>query len=97
MLDLAPSNEIRRFQKEADQAAGGPVRERVALAQAFADAYRETALATTDMDVFAADLPADGLAALFCVEGAHLACHRSLVAEVLERDHGFEVLHIEPG
>jgi uncharacterized protein (DUF488 family) len=49
-----------------------------------------------DLDAGVAEMPADGVAALMCVERDAEACHRSLVAERLEREHGFAVLHRTP-
>jgi hypothetical protein len=41
-------------------------------------------------------LPAGGPAALLCVERDPEACHRSLIAERLEREHGVRVAHLRP-
>jgi hypothetical protein len=35
-------------------------------------------------------------AALLCVERDPEACHRSLIAERLQRDHSFEIEHLGP-
>jgi hypothetical protein len=34
--------------------------------------------------------------ALLCVEREAAACHRSLIAERLKREHGLRVLHLGP-
>jgi hypothetical protein len=40
--------------------------------------------------------PAVRVVALFCVERAAAACHRSLLAARLQRDLGVEVVHLTP-
>ncbi len=44
----------------------------------------------------AAQLPADGIAALFCVESDPEACHRSLVADRLATRLRLSVVHLRP-
>jgi hypothetical protein len=41
-------------------------------------------------------MPADGAAALLCVERDPEACHRSLIAGRLETEHGLAVRHLRP-
>jgi uncharacterized protein (DUF488 family) len=49
-----------------------------------------------DLDAVVAEMPADGAAAVLCVERDPEACHRSLIAERLEREHGLAVTHLRP-
>jgi hypothetical protein len=49
-----------------------------------------------DLAAVADSLPRDGATALFCVERDPEACHRSLVAERLEAEHGLAVEHLRP-
>jgi uncharacterized protein (DUF488 family) len=89
--ELAPSEEIRDLQRRADAAARIGPRSRPALAPEFAAAYSERVLDRADLDAL---LPAAGVFALFCVESAPEACHRSLVAQRLARAGGVKVLHL---
>jgi uncharacterized protein (DUF488 family) len=95
--DLAPPPTLRQRQAEADKAEGTAKRLRAVLSQAFVDGYREHNLATFDSRSFMANLgPEARIVALFCVEREPAACHRSLLAERLQRDLGVEVIHLRP-
>ena len=97
MLDLAPTHETRSLQKQADKLQRTATRQRQQLSQAFVRAYEQQALSDFDANAFLDRLGPDArVVALFCVEGAPEACHRSLVAARLHRDLGLEVEHITP-
>jgi len=49
-----------------------------------------------DLAPLVEELPAEGAAALFCVERDPEACHGSIVAERLAAEHGVVVLHLRP-
>ena len=93
---LAPTTELRHLQYEADDRAGVGKRSRVALADAYVERYTREILDRADIDGLAAALPRDGLAALMCVERDAAACHRSLVAARLAREHGVAVIDLVP-
>lgn len=98
--NLAPPPELRQKQTVADKAAGIAKRKRSELSAAFVEAYREHCLAAFDSRTFVADLgPDTKVVALFCVEREPCACHRSVLAEQLQRDLGdqVEVSHLTPG
>lgn len=96
-LDLAPTKAIRLRQKEADKAEKVARRQRARLSQAFIDAYQAEILDGFDPQSLLDDLEEDAqVVALFCVEGEPDACHRSLVAEKLERELGVKVEHLLP-
>jgi uncharacterized protein (DUF488 family) len=94
--ELAPTTELRQLQYEEDDRQGVGKRSRVELAPEYTRRYTEEILNPADLDAVVAELPQEGAAALFCVERDPEACHRSLVADRLERDHGLPVAHLRP-
>jgi uncharacterized protein (DUF488 family) len=95
--DLAPSQALRERQKAADRAERTAKRQRAGLSELFVTGYREECLGAFDSRGFIGQLgPEARIVALFCVERAPAACHRSLVAERLQRDLGLEVVHLTP-
>ena len=91
--DLAPTTELRHLQYAEDARLGVGKRSRVALAQAYVDRYTAQILEPADLE----SLRHDGLPALLCVERDPEACHRSLIADRLEAEHGIRVVHLRPG
>ena len=95
--ELAPSQELRGRQYETDAASGIAKRQRTELSENFIQGYEAGCLAAFDSRKFVEGLgPEARVAALFCVERAPAACHRSLLAERLRRDLGVEVVHLMP-
>lgn len=95
--DLAPTTAVRDQQKAADKVNKEAKRQRTALGDAFVSAYQTQVLADFQPQSLLDDLAPDAkVVALFCVERAPEACHRSLVAEKLQQDLGIEVEHIGP-
>jgi uncharacterized protein (DUF488 family) len=93
---LAPTTELRHLQYAIDDAAGVGKRSRTELAPEYAERYRREILAAADLDELLDILPGLGHGALMCVERDPEACHRSLIADELARDYGFEVLNLYP-
>jgi uncharacterized protein (DUF488 family) len=93
---LAPTTELRKLQYAEDERRGVGRRTRAELVPAYVERYTREILDRVDLDPIVAELPADGAAALLCVERDPEACHRSLVAKRLERDHGVPVTHLRP-
>lgn len=95
LKSLAPTQEVRRRQKEADDAAGVAKRQRESLHPAFVAAYWSECLERTAVADVLASIPADAKrVALFCVEKLPSACHRSLVAEWLADNTTAPVEHL---
>jgi uncharacterized protein (DUF488 family) len=94
--ELAPTTELRQLQYAEDDRQGVGKRSRAELAPQYRDRYIAEILDQADLDAVAASLPDDGAGALFCVERDPEACHRSLVAERLEAEHGLAVTHLRP-
>lgn len=83
-LDLAPSNETREKQKEADKKNSIIKKDRDILSTSFIMAYEKECLCDFDCDSFINKLgEASKKIVLFCVEAKPSACHRSLVAKKL--------------
>ena len=94
--ELAPTTELRQLQYAEDDRQGVGKRLREELAPRYRDRYIGEILDQADLDAVMASLPEAGAGALFCVERDPEACHRSLVAERLEADHGLAVTHLRP-
>lgn len=94
--ELAPTTELRELQYAADGADGVGKRNREELAPEFVERYTAEVLDAADLEAVAALLPADGAAALLCVERDPEACHRSLVAAALAARGGVEVEDLRP-
>ena len=94
---LAPSKGLRARQAVADKAERTAKRKRTELSEGFIAGYRDECLQHFDCRKFIEELgdPAR-VVALFCVERVPAACHRSLVAERLQRDLGWGIVHLMP-
>lgn len=97
LKELAPSKGLRECQKAADQVAHTAKRQREELSPLFVAGFRAECLQRFDSAKFLERVGVQArVVALFCVERAPAACHRSLVGEHLQRDLGLEVLHLTP-
>ena len=94
--ELAPTTELRRLQYAEDERLGVGKRSRVELAPEYRDRYTREILDQVDLEPIVASLPADGAAALLCVERDPEACHRSLIADRMAAEHGVSVRHLKP-
>lgn len=95
LKELAPTTEMRQLQYAEDARLGEGKRNRTALAPAYVERYTAEVLDRVDLDPIVQWI-GNSSAALLCVERDPEACHRSLVAERLRRDRGFEVEHLRP-
>ena len=94
--ELAPTTELRHVQYDADARHGVGKRSRMELASEYRERYLREILDRVDLGELVHELPAEGTAALMCVERDPEACHRSLIAERLEAEFGIAVLHLRP-
>jgi uncharacterized protein (DUF488 family) len=94
--ELAPTTELRRLQYAEDDRLGVGKRSRVELATEYRDRYTREILDQVDLQPIVASLPADGAAALLCVERDPEACHRSLIADRMASEQGVSVRHLKP-
>jgi len=94
--ELAPSETLRKRQYAADKLDRVAKRKRTELSELFVSGYHEERRGF-ESEAFVAQLGPDArVVALFCVERAAAACHRSLLAERLRRDLGLEIVHLTP-
>jgi len=96
LKELAPTTEMRQLQYAEDERRGEGKRSRTVLAPAYVERYTEEVLDRVDLEPVVRWI-GDASAALLCVERDPEACHRSLIAERLRRQHGFEIEHLLPG
>jgi uncharacterized protein (DUF488 family) len=96
ILELAPTNEIRDLQKEADKNSGVLKRERNELGEVFTNEYQKKILDKFDITKLTTALVNlnTNRALLFCVEKEAKACHRSLVAKKLETEFSYKINHL---
>ncbi len=94
--ELAPTTELRELQYREDDRAGVGKRSRTELAPEYVERYTKDVLGQVDVRPLVDELPDDGATALMCVERDPEACHRSLIAERLERELGVPVTHLRP-
>ena len=93
--ELAPTTEMRQLQYREDERRGEGKRSRTELAPEYVRRYTEEVLDQVDLDPIVSWIGSKH-AALLCVERDAEACHRSLIAARLARDHGFEIEHLKP-
>ena len=95
--DLGPTKNVREKQAAADKATKTAKRKRTELGEAFIEAYHTECLNAFDPQSLLDELESDAqVVALFCVETAPEACHRSLVAGKLAKTFDLEVENILP-
>ncbi len=94
--ELAPTTELRQLQYAEDARAGVGKRSRTELAPAYVERYAREILDPVGVKPIIDALPADGSAALLCVERDPEACHRSLIAARVSEEHGMSVTHLRP-
>ncbi len=93
--ELAPTTAMREAQYEADAARGEGKRSRTVLSPAYVERYTEEVLDRADLEPLVRFL-GRATAALLCVERDAVACHRSLIAARLARDHGYRIVNLRP-
>jgi uncharacterized protein (DUF488 family) len=95
-LELAPTTELRHLQYREDDRNKVGKRSREVLAPEYASRYTEQILDRAPLRALVDEIRSGGPAALFCVECAAAACHRSLVAARLAERYGLVVTHLGP-
>ncbi len=95
--DLGPTKTVREKQAVADKATKTAKRKRTELGKEFIEAYHTECLTGFEPKSLLDELESDArVVALFCVETAPAACHRSLVADRLAKTFNLEVEDILP-
>lgn len=94
--ELAPTNEIRQMQKDADKANGESKKQRTTLGPVFKSEYLKQILEPFDIEKLANGLISSGAKNIvfFCVEEKASACHRSLVAQKLASTLNCEIINL---
>ncbi len=96
ILDLSPTDEIRKIQYTSDKEEHTSQRKRDSLSEEFISAYKKDILKNFDFQSLIDQLESLNArrVVLFCVEKNPAACHRSLAAEQLHQKYGFKVKHL---
>jgi uncharacterized protein (DUF488 family) len=94
--ELAPTTELRQLQYAEDDRQGVGKRSRRELATEYTRRYTTEILDSADLTPVVSALSSGGVAALFCVERAPEACHRSLIAQRLAEQHRVTIEHLRP-
>ncbi|MDR3366720.1 MAG: DUF488 domain-containing protein [Prevotellaceae bacterium] len=96
ILGLAPTAEIREKQKSEDLIRGEHKRDRNKLGEVFASEFKKKIIGCFDFDAFVSKLSEidANKVVLFCVEGKAEACHRSIVAEELNKRYKYEIVNL---
>jgi uncharacterized protein (DUF488 family) len=94
--ELAPTTELRHALYREDAQSGVGIRSRQVLPAMYVRRYTTEILDRAPLGALLEELEQTRLAALFCVECAAAACHRSLIAERLRAEHGYRVRHLTP-
>jgi uncharacterized protein (DUF488 family) len=96
LLELAPTNEMRKALYAAAAARGESQRERTGLTEVYRSEYVREILGRADLERLLAGYDRSSTGALMCVERSPRACHRSLVASALHDRHGVAVEDVLP-
>lgn len=94
--ELAPTNDIRQKQKDADKLKGETKKLRTTIGETFKAEYIKQILELYDFDALIKELKRRGSKNIvfFCVEENAKACHRSLVAEKLSNLLGSNIINL---
>jgi uncharacterized protein (DUF488 family) len=95
LKELTPTTEMRQLQYREDERKGEGKRSRSALAPVYVERYSEEILDRVDLAPIVRFV-GKAQPALLCVERDPEACHRSLIAERLRNEFGFEIEHLRP-
>ena len=94
--ELAPTTELRQLQYREDDRLGVGKRSRGTLAPEYVERYTREILDGADLESVVEEMPAEGTAALLCVERDPEACHRMLIADRMAAEHEVSVRHVRP-
>jgi len=92
--ELAPTNEIRQKQKDADKINKETKKNRACLGQVFVNEYNKQILDKFDFDDLVNKLNEAQRPVFFCVEENAEACHRSLVAKTLSNKMDVNLINL---
>ena len=93
---LAPSNELRRLQRDVDHLSQMRKSDRNTLSSAFIEGYEREVLNKIDPNLIVTCLSEFRRPALLCVEKQASACHRGIAARWIGDIFNCKLEHIEP-
>jgi uncharacterized protein (DUF488 family) len=95
IIELSPSDEIRKIQNKYDNSTSTTIRNRKKLDDRFITEFKKRVLDHYDFNLLFDQLKnlQSNKAVFFCVESAASACHRSLVTDKLAKEYSFNVIH----
>jgi uncharacterized protein (DUF488 family) len=94
--ELAPTTDLRQVQYREDDRLGVGKRSRARISDEYRAGYLREILDPVDLAPLVAEMAELGPAALLCVERDPEACHRSLIADRLHREHEMAVRTLLP-
>ncbi|MGZ8183604.1 MAG: DUF488 domain-containing protein [Methylobacter sp.] len=94
LKELAPTTAVRDAQKSSDVVSRTTKRERATLSESFIRQYESEILSKNSEHALQEKLEPYKRICFFCVEGAHKACHRALVADWLAHALNIQITHI---
>lgn len=96
VIDLAPTNEIRLLQKDADKLNFQNKKDREFLGETFIEEYKTKILNKFEFIPFLDALENSGASKVvfFCVEENNKACHRSILTNELEQKFNYRIKHL---
>lgn len=93
--DLAPTTEVRQVQKKQDLETNTTKQKRQVLSSEFCCLYDKKILNNHKFEKEISAINSGESIVFFCVEEEHLACHRSLVTERLNKiNSSLEIIHL---
>jgi len=95
-IELAPTNEIRDFQKNEDKINSQNKRDRQVLGETFIKEYKDKILDKFELKSFLEKLEDSGSKNIvfFCVEEHNIACHRSILTNEIEQKFNYRIKHL---
>ena len=96
IIDLAPTIELRKMQYEDNLKQGEKKENHNQLDDEFSIVYKNEVMEKFNFDSFVKKLGKVGAnhIVLFCVETNPETCHRSIVANELNKLYNFEIIHL---
>ena len=96
LKELAPSEEVRAIQDQADKRERIPRRSRACLDDVFKKRYRDEVLSKLDVASVLKEAGNPSRPVFFCVEHDPEACHRSMLASVVAAYAHVKVVNLIP-
>jgi uncharacterized protein (DUF488 family) len=94
--ELAPTNEVRQYQKDEDKRLKEKKRDRKVASNIFVAAYKDLILSKFDMNEFIQHMKIIGAKKIvfLCLEQNAEACHRNIIIEKLHNEYCFKTKNL---